>query len=177
MSKNGALALACPSISAFRCQMDSWSIRDELRRLAIAFEKAGVPYALCGGLAVGVHGYPRATKDIDFLVLSSDLDAAKVVARECGFTLDTGCIPIGFQSGVKRVIYRLSKIVNEDAIMVDFILIDEPDSNIWTTREQFDWEGISLWVVSRESLIQLKQEADRHIDHADIENLCHDDES
>ncbi len=30
--------------------------------------EAGVPHALIGGLAVGVHGYPRATKDVDFLV-------------------------------------------------------------------------------------------------------------
>lgn len=27
-----------------------------------------VPHALVGGLAVGVHGYPRLTKDVDFLV-------------------------------------------------------------------------------------------------------------
>jgi hypothetical protein len=30
--------------------------------------EAGVPHALIGGLAVGVHGHPRATKDVDFLV-------------------------------------------------------------------------------------------------------------
>ena len=28
----------------------------------------GVPHALAGGLAVGVHGHPRATRDVDFLV-------------------------------------------------------------------------------------------------------------
>lgn len=28
----------------------------------------GIPHALIGGLAVGVHGHPRATKDVDFLV-------------------------------------------------------------------------------------------------------------
>ena len=28
----------------------------------------GVPHALIGGLAVGLHGHPRATKDVDFLV-------------------------------------------------------------------------------------------------------------
>ncbi len=27
-----------------------------------------MPHALIGGLAVGVHGHPRATKDVDFLV-------------------------------------------------------------------------------------------------------------
>ena len=30
--------------------------------------KAGIPHALIGGLAVGAHGYPRATRDADFLV-------------------------------------------------------------------------------------------------------------
>lgn len=27
-----------------------------------------IPHALIGGLAVGLHGYPRTTKDVDFLV-------------------------------------------------------------------------------------------------------------
>jgi len=30
--------------------------------------KLGVRHALIGGLAVGVHGHVRATKDVDFLV-------------------------------------------------------------------------------------------------------------
>jgi len=28
----------------------------------------GIPHVLIGGLAVGIHGHPRATKDVDFLV-------------------------------------------------------------------------------------------------------------
>jgi hypothetical protein len=28
----------------------------------------GVPHALIGGLAVGLHGHPRATRDVDYLV-------------------------------------------------------------------------------------------------------------
>lgn len=27
----------------------------------------GVPHVLIGGLAVGIHGHPRATKDVDFM--------------------------------------------------------------------------------------------------------------
>lgn len=30
--------------------------------------EAGIPHALVGGLAVGAHGYPRTTDDVDFLV-------------------------------------------------------------------------------------------------------------
>jgi hypothetical protein len=29
-------------------------------------KELGVPHALIGGLAVGLHGHPRATKDVDF---------------------------------------------------------------------------------------------------------------
>ena len=28
----------------------------------------GIPHALVGGLAVGLNGHPRATKDVDYLV-------------------------------------------------------------------------------------------------------------
>src|SRR5215468_5031334 len=30
--------------------------------------EAEIPHALAGGLAVGAHGYPRTTDDVDFLV-------------------------------------------------------------------------------------------------------------
>lgn len=41
---------------------------DGARAVSSAFQKAGVAHVLVGGLAVGVCGYPRPTKDIDFLV-------------------------------------------------------------------------------------------------------------
>lgn len=33
-----------------------------------ALKKAGVRHVVVGGLAVGAHGFPRATNDVDFLV-------------------------------------------------------------------------------------------------------------
>ena len=56
----------------------------ELRALALAFDAAGVEFALCGGLALAVHGHPRATKDIDLLVRREQVALAKNVARACG---------------------------------------------------------------------------------------------
>lgn len=43
-------------------------ILDALRVASEQLTKIGVRHALVGGLAVGAHGYPRATKDVDFLV-------------------------------------------------------------------------------------------------------------
>jgi hypothetical protein len=37
----------------------------------------GVPHALIGGLAVGVHGHPRLTKDVDFIVGSQAFEPTK----------------------------------------------------------------------------------------------------
>jgi len=39
----------------------------ELEQIVDAFRAAGISYALCGGLALGLHGQHRATQEIDFL--------------------------------------------------------------------------------------------------------------
>lgn len=61
MPKTGADLLALEGVVAPRVLDAMRSASDELTRL-------GVRHALVGGLAVGAHGYPRATKDVDFLV-------------------------------------------------------------------------------------------------------------
>ena len=45
----------------------------ELAAIVAALDEAGIPYALCGGLAVAVHGHARATQYIDLLVLPEDV--------------------------------------------------------------------------------------------------------
>ncbi len=43
-------------------------VLEALRLASEALSRAGVPHVVVGGLAVGANGYPRATKDVDFLV-------------------------------------------------------------------------------------------------------------
>jgi len=43
-------------------------VRDAAVKTAVQLEHLGIRYALAGGLAVGAHGYIRATADVDFLV-------------------------------------------------------------------------------------------------------------
>jgi hypothetical protein len=43
-------------------------IIEAMARASAALSGAGVRHAVAGGLAVGANGYPRATKDVDFLV-------------------------------------------------------------------------------------------------------------
>ena len=46
----------------------SQRILDALYGAAAQLDKLGVRYAAIGGIAVGAHGAPRGTKDVDFLV-------------------------------------------------------------------------------------------------------------
>ena len=46
----------------------SGRVLDDALRVANALTALGVPHALVGGLAVGLHGHPRATRDVDFIV-------------------------------------------------------------------------------------------------------------
>lgn len=43
-------------------------ILEAMRAVAAEYERMGIRYALVGGLAVGAQGWPRATRDVDFLV-------------------------------------------------------------------------------------------------------------
>ena len=44
------------------------AVQDAMHVASARLSKAGVRHALIGGLAVGVHGYPRTTRDVDLLV-------------------------------------------------------------------------------------------------------------
>lgn len=41
----------------------------EFNTVVQAFSAEGIPYAVCGGLAFAIHVHPRATVDMDFLIL------------------------------------------------------------------------------------------------------------
>lgn len=43
-------------------------VLDDALRVSGKLAELGIPHALVGGLAVGLHGHPRATKDVDFIV-------------------------------------------------------------------------------------------------------------
>lgn len=144
------------------------SLIDELQLLVSAFNDAGIEYALCGGLAMAAHGFVRATLDIDFLIRPESLDDAYDVAGKNGF--DIRGLDISFK--VRAVeIRRVSKIVGEDVLSLDLLLVTPHVEDIWETKEQIDFLDRKLTVVSRDGLIRMKALAGRPQDLADIQRL------
>ena len=64
--------------------VDRETVRDLLKRTAVALKQAGVPFALCGGYAAWVRGAPEPDHDADFLVPAGDAERAAAALADAG---------------------------------------------------------------------------------------------
>jgi hypothetical protein len=140
---------------------------EELKQLVMTLESRAIDYALCGGVALAIHGAPRATQDIDLLLHAEDLERLRDAARSCGFTLES--VPMTFSSGI--TIQRFTKVIDGQSLMLDVLLVSGALDSVWSARQQAPFEGGTVRVVSREGLIALKLAAGRPQDIADVQRL------
>jgi len=130
---------------------------------------ADVRFLIVGAYAVGVHGRPRATKDLDVWVEASLENAPKVIkglidfgAPLMGLTeADLQSPGVGLQIGVEPgridVLTSVSGIRFEDA---------------WPRKVQANFaEGVRCNVIGLEALLQNKRAAGRPQDLADVAAL------
>lgn len=136
-----------------------------------ALDAAHVAYALCGGLAVNLHGHVRATRDIDLLVPREQLDAARSALRPLGFAIDAGPIPFGVGTDRERVLYRVSRIVGAQLTTIDLMVVTPVLEPAWASRVRARWRSRDVWTVSLEGLARMKRLAGRPQDLADLDNL------
>jgi hypothetical protein len=141
-------------------------LRTALDALTTSLDQAGIPYAVCGALALAIHGHPRATKDIDLLTASDQIAALKAVARVHGFTIEA--LPIS-SSGI--TVHRVSRLVGTQILTLDILDGSGVLAPVWNTRERFDTSRGSVWVVSRQGLITMKLAAGCPQDLADLAQL------
>jgi len=143
----------------------------ELKAVLRALETAGVPYALCGGLALMVYQQPRATVDIDIIAPSDAAETCIATLAPLGFRAHPR--PMRFEaSGVE--ILRFYKVDPEgpDILMLDCLLTTHPVvAEAWRGRVRVPFEDGAVWVVSIESLIALKQLRGSPMDRLDIQAL------
>ena len=74
----------------------SGSILKAMRTASERLKDAGIRHVLVGGLAVGAYGYPRATKDVDFLVGDEAFEHHEggLVTISPGVPIQVGNVPI-----------------------------------------------------------------------------------
>lgn len=147
----------------------------ELLALIAALQAANLPFAVCGGLAMAIHGYPRATQDIDLLVREEDVPAILKVAESVGFWrfwIPSGRMPFRPNTSEAMEIYRVSKAVDSMLIPLDLMIVTPFLRDVWETRVEGVLGETRCHVVSRDGLIKMKTLAARKRDLDDIEKLA-----
>lgn len=143
------------------------NLAEEFDKLVGALEAGEARYAIAGGLAVAVWGAPRATADIDLLVLGEDVPALLELVRPLGFIHEA--LPMKFSDGVE--VRRVTKLEAGDALTLDLLVGGESLAEVWQGRVRLPTEHGHMSVVSREGLIRMKLAANRPQDLVDVERL------
>lgn len=129
-----------------------------LAEFAGVLERASIDHALIGGLAVAVHGRPRYSVDVDFLVRPEDAQRALDAAGDAGFDTD----PIN-----PHWIYKATK----NDVLVDIIFKTRGDvyldEEMVRRIERRSFRGVDVAVIAPEDLLVIKalvhdEETPRH---------------
>jgi hypothetical protein len=143
---------------------------EELKKLTLKLDQAGIDYALCGGLAIAIYAKPRATLDIDIMIDPGFLSETKKATQELGFTMISA--PMEFQGGAVKI-HRLTKIDKNSGehLVLDLLLVTPETKKAWDDHLTVEWEGNPLKVVSPQGLILLKSFRSSGQDQDDVEYL------
>jgi hypothetical protein len=119
-------------------------VLDAMRIASEALKRAGVRHVVVGGLAVGANGFPRATRDVDFLV------GDEAFERHAG-----GLVTL--RPGVPFQVNRVA---------VDFIGAEASEGFLAATLE-----GEAGSIMEGPPLVYMKLKSPRHRDRTDVIEL------
>ncbi len=142
---------------------------EEFRAVVAALGSAGIPYAVCGGIAMSIHAHPRATIDIDLLAPADAITRIVEALAPRGFVRRQQD-PTRLASD-EVVMHHFSKIVPGDPDVLVFDVIEVragATDRAWRTRTSMEWDGHAVTVVSRAGLVGLKRLRGSPQDVADI---------
>jgi hypothetical protein len=143
-------------------------LNEDFLDLLSALHVAEARFLVVGAYAVGVHGRPRATKDLDLWVEASDENAAKVfqALREFGAPLgdlterDLAVVGTAFKMGEPPrridILTQIDGVTFEDA---------------WPRHVDAQFGAVPCTVIGRDDLLANKRASGRPQDLADVDAL------
>jgi len=141
---------------------------EEWRRFIELLNSHGVEYLVVGAVALGHHGSPRYTGDIDILVHNSSENAQRLppVLEEFGlgslgmkasdFSNSYQVIQLGLPPHRIDLLTSITGVTFQDA---------------WAERVETEVEGTRVVFIGKQALIQNKRATGRLRDKADLEAL------
>ena len=148
--------------------MENQMLPDDFKEFLKLLNARTVDYLLIGGYAVGYHGYPRTTADLDVWVAISAENAEKLVNvfKEFGMLsneLDTD------------LFINPGNIVRMGMAPIRIKVLNEIDGvefkDCFARRSSVDIDGVEVNLISLADLRANKLASGRHKDLDDIEHL------
>ena len=140
----------------------------EFDRIVRRFARAKLRYAIAGGFAMGLHGYIRATQDMDFLVHEADMAKAEAILARLGYRANPD------RQELKRAGLALQRffkrLPREDDLMVADLLIP-CTARIQRMLERatpVPYRAITIPVVTAKDLVRMKRLRGSLAEKADI---------
>jgi|ERR1043166_6156820 predicted nucleotidyltransferase len=145
-----------------------FELPDTFKELLESLNKNKVRYLLIGGYAVGMHGHPRATEDIDLFISGEKDNAEKIVAALTEFGLGTDNLkPEIFTQKNSLVIMGVAPLavdILNYSKAIDF-------ESAFERRNVVTCEGVEVNLISLDDLIKNKIAVGRRKDLDDVEYL------
>jgi len=143
---------------------------------------ANVRYVVVGGVATILHGYVRATTDIDLIVDLQVEEAERVIntLTDAGYMPRIPVDAIEFADTKTReswidtkgmTVFSMYHSVQTGLAVDLFAKHPIPFDELWERSQIFDVDGTAIRACSLDDLLKLKEMAGRNRDKDDIEKL------
>ena len=148
--------------------MDAPLLTDDFREFFRLLNANRVDYLLVGGYAVGLHGYPRATVDLDIWIRRAPDNAERVLASVRAFGFDLPHLTTQLFLDPRSIVrFGLPPFRIEVMTSIDGVEYDECRPR----AEMFELDSLTVPTIALADLKTNKAAAGRHKDLADLENL------
>ena len=121
-----------------------------------------------GGYAVGIHGHPHYTGDLDIWLLPDPENATKILKaiKDFGFgSLDIKATDLTKEDSIIQLGYpplRIDLLTSIDGVQFD---------ECYPNKKEIEIDGLPVHFIGYADLIKNKKASSRHQDLGDIENL------
>jgi hypothetical protein len=142
-----------------------------LKRTATLFRENDIPYCLAGGLAVSLLSRPRATEDIDLIVVYEErnLPSLESLVRTHFEVIQVRDVMRFRTASIWRFILGDG---NKGVVLLDVILADRDEYRTSIANSvEIIVDDCPIKVITPQDLIAVKQLAGRPVDLMDIEAL------
>lgn len=149
-------------------------LQKDLKEFIELLNSEKVKYVIIGGYAIAHYGYPRFTGDIDLWVESSqaNADSLENVLKKFGFE--------GADLSAKdflqpETVLQLGRAPNRIDILTSATGVNFKEA--WESRVNTHFNGVPVFVISKELLIQNKKAVHRPQDLADLKQISKEESS